>query len=676
MRERAARLLLSALLLAAVAAVYSGSLHAPFDFDDWHVIEKNPAVHDPANVPSFFTDLSTFSLLPDNRDYRPVFLTSMALAWWAGGGDPLPFHVTAVALHGAVVLLLLSVFSVLFSSERDPAGGLPPRQARSAAFLGALLFAVHPLASEAVIYVSSQSILWAGLFELLALRLFLGVHHTARAPAAAGRWLRLGASWASFGLALLSKPIAITFPAILLLWEALFGRGPLRARIARQLPYLAVAGAGLFARSLVMSDSLGRGIAPRSLFEHYLTETTALVFYYLRLAVLPIGQNVDAEYPVATSLLEPRVLASLAALALIAAALVLLRRRRNVVFWTLWCPILLAVETYGVVLYQLVREGRAYLPLVGVCALLALCAGRLWYGLPARFADLSLGKRSGRALIATALATALAALALGTVARTRVWSSPLALWEDAARNGGTWRAHMNYGLALEEAGRADEALAEFERAVELGPYAFAFMNLGLAQLKRQDAEAGLLNLRRAVELWPASPEGHYYLGWGLAQRGQLDEARAELATALRMRPSYAEAQRELAQVEGRLAGDAPHALFAEAFALQQGGRRLEAVAAYGRLLALEPAHRQGAFNLAHALMQGDAREEWSRSAALFEKVLALDPGYSEALFHLATVRRRLGDAAGAAAADRAYLERGTHADLKQRAAERLAAGGE
>jgi hypothetical protein len=54
-------------------------------------------------------------------------------------------------------------------------------------------------------------------------------------------------------------------------------------------------------------------------------------------------------------------------------------------------------------------------------------------------------------------------------------------------------------------------------------------------------------------------------------------------------------------------------------------------------------------------MHGDAREDWSRSAALFEKALELDPGFGEALFHLATVRRRLGDEAGAGAADRAYL---------------------
>ena len=65
-----------------------------------------------------------------------------------------------------------------------------------------------------------------------------------------------------------------------------------------------------------------------------------------------------------------------------------------------------------------------------------------------------------------------------------MWSSTLTLWEDAALHGGTWRAHMNYALALESAGRPVEALAEFEQAVELGPYAFAYLNLGLAQPQR------------------------------------------------------------------------------------------------------------------------------------------------------------------------------------------------
>ena len=97
--------LAKAIILAGLVwAVYANSLTGPFAFDDWHVIPQNPSVHVLTNVPSFFVDVTQFSVLPENQDYRPVFLASMAFAWWLGEGSTLPFHLISVALHMGNVL--------------------------------------------------------------------------------------------------------------------------------------------------------------------------------------------------------------------------------------------------------------------------------------------------------------------------------------------------------------------------------------------------------------------------------------------------------------------------------------------------------------------------------------------------------------------------------------------
>jgi tetratricopeptide (TPR) repeat protein len=286
-----------------------------------------------------------------------------------------------------------------------------------------------------------------------------------------------------------------------------------------------------------------------------------------------------------------------------------------------------------------VNEHRVYLSLAGFCGVAGFLLVRLATVFPVSIFDFSIGRRSGRALVASVALVFAVGLGIETRHRNTVWSSHLNLWQDAALNGGTWRAHMNYGLALEGAGRKDEALAQFEEAVRLGPYAFAHLNLGHARVKRGDVARGITHLRTAVRLWPSAPEPHLYLALGLDRQGKAAEAEREYQRAIAIRPRYLKAYRYLARFlerRGRLAealaelqrlraidpsaaalekqidrlgqrlsalrtpngGD----LFREAFALQKNNYRGRAIERYEQLLALNPDHRQGAFNLAYAYL--------------------------------------------------------------------------
>lgn len=743
--RRAPILWLTLLLGVAVLGIYANAFDSPFEFDDWHVIPQNPAVRGPSDIPRFFVDPTAFSILEGNRDYRPLFLTSMALSWWIGGGATWPFHATSAVLHLLNSLLLVALLRHTLvhhwpGSRGEPRSGEWEAWITGTSFFGGFLFALHPLATDSVIYISAQSVPLAAMFYLSAFLMFLKIR-AGRAGLADGfsatahpwskarsRWV-LACSMLCFLCALLCKPIAITLLANLLLWELLLGRDltgrsdtdaagglprwwrGLWSRLLWHVPFYIVTAIYLGARRQLFETPYRLDATPRPLIDHYLTQTKALVFYYLKLAAAPFRLNVDPEFPVSTTIWEPRVLMALAFFLLVGWLVWRLRHRRLMVFWILWFPTCLFITTFGVVLIQVVNEHRVYLSLAGFCALAATAAGWLWRSLPVQWSDLRIGRRSGTRALGMAGGAILIVLGAQTFSRTEVWSSDLTLWGDAARNGGTWRAHMNYALALEAEGRADEALAEFQEAVRLGPYAWAHLNLGLAYVNRDQIELGLRHLRTAVDLWPSLAEAHLYLGYGLGQAGDAAEAEREMLRALELRPNYLKGFEFLGRFyenEGRLdeaianyeslhrvdpslawvpnrirmlqerassgsaGGTAVEASFARAFRLQKAGRREEAIEQYEALLKQAPQHRLGTFNLAYAYRDGSTSVEWERSAELFRRVLEIDPEYTEALHHLATVYWKLGDEARARATDAEYLQRGGHPDLEERSRRRIA----
>lgn len=571
-------ILRTAFLVVLVALVYANSLRNPFHFDDWHVIVQNPAVHSLRNTPSFFVDPSNFSLVPANRDYRPVFLTSMALCWGLGDGSTRPFHLLSIALHGLNVLLVFAIMRLLLAAHGAALGVVDSGERRWTAFVAAALFAVHPLASEPVNYISSQSELLVAFFGLLSFLLFLSAHedHSGRSP---GRLRQLGSVVAYFA-ALLSKPNAIVLWPVMLLWELLLGTGPTgysrgpswRIRLQRlwkHVPYAVATILYLLIRKVLMPSG-GSITSLDSRSDWYLTQTKALVFHYLRLAMLPVGQNVDVEYPISKSFFDIEVMGATLILALFVLLLFHLRRRKLIIFWALWFPACMVVTSYVVVLRQVVTEHRVYLSLVGFTALAALALASLHRVLARQLARLRLVTRFEDGLVGAMMVLLLAAYGFATWQRNQVWSSDLALWEEAASRGGGWRAHMNYGIALEQAGRFDEALEELRKALEFGQRPYPHINLGSVYIRHGQFEEGLAHLRTAVKNWPSLPDTHFHLAYGLIRAGQDAEAEQELLKAIELRPNYIKALRSLVGLQKRQ------------------GRFEEARSSYKRLIKADP----------------------------------------------------------------------------------------
>jgi Flp pilus assembly protein TadD len=449
-------------LLAATALAYLPAVDGAFLLDD-HALVRDPLVLEPLGQ-----DLATWL-----GSSRPVATLTFALNRAAVDFDPRGWHLTNLAIHlaAAVLAFLLARLTLARAGLSRPEGP---------ALAAAALFALHPLQSESVAYVTQRAESLASGLMLAALLLLLGRDGaTGRRRAA----LLLGAV-ALHALALLTKPIAATLPALWLLHAAVVPvaaeaadpawRRGLR-RLPAALPLLALSGLAA-ARGLSTaagSGHAGLGIPDLPLADALATQLRAIPVY-LRLLAFPAGQCGDWWFPASRSFLEPAVLAgglfllSIAALAAWAAAWAGGRAgqgdgdaaavARAAAFGT-GLFFLALLPSSVVPLRDTLAEHRVYLAALG--PFLAAAAG----------AALLLRRLAGArapALGAGLAALVLAVLAALTAQRAAVWTSALTFWEDAARKAPLKaRAHQNLGDALHSAGRSTEALASFRRAVEL-----------------------------------------------------------------------------------------------------------------------------------------------------------------------------------------------------------------
>lgn len=550
--------LLPGLSIALLAlAAYANSFGASFHLDDQAAILDSALLRDDS---LFWNPWALHRALPG-----PAFASY--LARYAGnvsfgldlalhGPTPLGFHVVNLAIHVAAALLLRHVVVLLFRSPFLARSTVAPR-ADGIALAAALLFVAHPIQTQAVTYVVQRYASLSTMLGLASLAAWLAwrVDPVPSRARAAGLWSLALLAMLS---ALLTKESAVTFPVLALLAELFFFGGPLRRRALGVAPLLAlvavplaiVATAGDVAGRIAAGGARTQQAMNLGHWDFLLTELR-VVATYLRLLLLPVGQNLFWDYPLSHSLAEPRViLAALLHLALLglAAWLAWSARRRDparrlVAFGICWFYGALTVESGAIVIVDVIFEHRLYYPSAGFFLSLATAGALAAHRLSARW--------PGAPRAAAALAGALAlALGAATFARNRVWADDVSLWSDvAAKSPDLPTGHQLAGRALLQAGRLSEAEAALRRAVEVSPYyspayadlaqtyalggrpARALHALALARWLSYDLDGALALWNRALALSPGDADAHYGRGLVLGAKGELGEAREELQVA-------------------------------------------------------------------------------------------------------------------------------------------------
>lgn len=504
-------------LFLATVGVYWPATHNQFvNYDDDQYVFANPRVQQGLSWETVRWAFTTTEL----SNWHPLTWLAHTADTQAFGLAPRGHHAVSVLLHAVNAALL---FWLLFRAT----GALAP------SLLAAALFAVHPLNVQSVAWVSERKNLLSTLFWFLT---FAAYGAWARRP----RAVLYVAALAGMALSLLTKPMAVTTPFVLLLLDYWpldrFARGQRRLWLEK-LPFLALA-VGLSVVAFVVQREAGSMIASETI---PLTArvTNAIWSYaaYLGLAVWPAGLAAFYPHPEG-SLPLARVAAAAVGLLAVTAFLFVRRERMRpqLVGWLFYLGTLVPVIGLVQVGTQAMADRYAYVPLVGVFVAAA------WAG-----AALVARGLFPKEVAAGLAAAALVALGVVTVQQTAYWHDSVTLFERAvSAEPRAWVAHYNLGNAYEDLGRHEDAVVRFRETVRLRPeFARAHNNLGNALDALGRTTEATPSYERAVQLKPDMAEAYNNLGIAYAAQGRHDAGQAALRTAIQLRPDFMEAHLNL-----------------------------------------------------------------------------------------------------------------------------------
>jgi len=652
-------------LMLVGGAVYAAHFDNSFQFDDFHSIVQNPTIRSFESWRAWFTDLTAFSILPENLNYRPLLLATYAASYRLSELEPWGFHLLNWLIHVTVSFLVYAIALRLFSYggghpfKLESNFGLYPPNPAGMALVAALIYLVHPLTSEPVNYISSRSENLATLFVLLA---FLAVIERSRALAAGRELQALGFTLLSaiaFGAGLLTKEIAITFPALAVLHDLVLARqdGERRVPTARTAAFYGllavIAGAYLLIRADLIPTAVAAARSSVGRATYFFTQVRAWL-HYLGEFLWPARLTADnTDFGWSTGPGDPRVqLAALLLVVLAASVAMGMRRYRLYSFGLIWFIITLLPTSSIFPLAEPVNGHRPYLPAVG----LTIAAVTMVFALVCRPGRLGVLGRQG--ILCGLLGAAGVLLVLGTVERTRVWDTPRSLWADVvAKSPGNGRAHMNLGLALMGEGDLEGAARHCDLAVKLAPsYPLAYVNRGILRRARGDSSGAMADIGQGLRLGPDNVFVRFWAGKFYAEAGNLALAAEQLERARAVSPRHAESLKLLMEVEARRgrAERLPELLAAlqslglatdedrstTAYHLLSAGRNQEAVPILEDQVARSPNNPQTRFNLGFAYLglgrHADAERE-------FRLLVARDPGNRAAWQNLLWIHRATGD---------------------------------
>jgi len=514
MRGPSGRLNSSVLHLVLVAVlcilVYSNTFSMHFVWDDIGQIKENASIKTLHGVPALFRSDVWQGVKGDHPSpyYRPVFTTSLALDYSLWGENPLGYHLTNVVLHILVsILVYLLALKIVGRSEW--------------ALLAGILFAVHPVHSGAVAWISGRSGPLASLFMFLSLYLYISYKERKNI-------LYLAVSLPAFLLALLSKETAITLPLIVVLYEICFGDGKAR-RIVSPLIFYCLAAIPYLILRLSVLKVMGWSNQP---FSHRLYTSCGMLAGYLRLLVAPINLKVFYDIPIKRGFLEGDVILPLFLLALIVAGLFFLFRRNKRLFFCLaWIPLtLIPVSGIPTLIYPSpMAERYLYIPSAGFAMAAGLMAYRSAQVLLERNAT---GHRRASIVLVAAIVLIFALL---NYQRNYCYKNQYIFLNRIVRDApGFYGGHSDLGAAYAGRGRFADAKKEFLEALKLKPDSDSVYN-NLGALYMQLGEKGKAEelFRSALNVNPGNANAHYNLGRIYAGWGRYGEAEKELLFALK-----------------------------------------------------------------------------------------------------------------------------------------------
>jgi tetratricopeptide (TPR) repeat protein len=522
-------------LVAITWSVFGRTVGHDFvNYDDQNYVYENPKITSGLSMASLawaFTHVHA-------QNWHPLTTISHVLDCQLYGLKAGGHHFTNVLLHTIAVILLFLVL-------RQMTGAL-----WRSAFVAAV-FAIHPLRVESVAWVAERKDVLSGVFFMLILAAYF---RYVRTPST-GRYLAVAFL---FALGLMTKPILVTVPFVLLLldyWP--LNRWPNRSSgqskvssawlgrlsilpdvMVEKIPLLALSAGSSVATLLAQKQAIG-WIEQLPLRWRLNNAVLSYILYVWQM-FWPVRLAVFYPHPENRLPLWEIVLA-LAALVAATAAVVALRKRHPYIVTGWFWYVIMLLPVIGTI--QVGWQGRAdrytYLPQIGLYILIA------W-----AITDLTASWRHQREILGTAAVLVLGAFGSLAWIQTSYWRNSEALWSHAlAVTPQNDVAENNLGIISMQRGRLEEAISRFETAIQLRPdNAPAHQNLAKAFLQKGQVESAIEHYRKFLELDADQPETRNVLGTLLLQRGRITQAVDQWQQTLLVDPQNGNAKNNLAWV--------------------------------------------------------------------------------------------------------------------------------
>ena len=517
-RLRTPAIIVSLALLAAVA--YARSIEVPFFWDDKPLILYNPYLGRVSGIVAFFSpNFWKGSLYPE--DYRPIDMFSYRWDYLFWARNPAGYHITNVLLHIFNCVAVYFLVRMLFNRE-------------ALALLAGFLYSLHPIHSEAVIWIQNRSDLLVTSFSLITL-----IALVRREKEKLWRGLA-SVIYLSFVSALLTKENAIVLPLLMIVVLIHFRSVPRKSTLIIVGSCAAIA-VGFLLVKIFALHQWRHGDAQLPLtgggrFSIFVIVKS--IATYCSMLIFPFSFSLDRCFTIPAS--HPVLALAVSGIALIALAFVaarelLLGRPAGFALSFIFVS-LIPASNIVLLAGRPIAEQRLYFPSVGFCLLAALL-----------FQSIGEGARR-RALIALCIVPLLSCYLLITVKRTDCWLSEQVLWERTLEVSPTsWRSKLFLAALYGQQGRHAEAVGLLKQVLRtcFPRPANAFKELGIVYQKRHWNDSAIDAFRKALRCSPDHLESRLYLGDALKEIGEYDAAREHYSYVARTWPLIGEGQLRL-----------------------------------------------------------------------------------------------------------------------------------
>ena len=580
------------LIISCALLIYSNTLYNPFIFDDIHLVKDNIYIKNWSNIGKIFSENTGAGFGGAYSTYRPLQIFSYLIDYSIWGLDPRGYHLTSILLHALVAICIYWMINLLFKDK-------------IIAFLTSILFVVHPIHNSTVTYISSRTDLLAVLFFLLSFIFYIKGYF----QKSLSKYILM---FFSYILALLSKECSLILPVLLLIYHYTF---KIKINYRCFLSLIGISIIYILFRIAVLNAYLPHTVVSTTLLERMPGFFVAITNYF-KLLLLPLGLHILYGLKLFQFTDIKAIFGILILISLLVCSFWKQNSNKVAFFSIVWFFITLLPFSNLYPINAYMAEHWLYLPSIGFFLILSKWIVGLYRSGKFRFFTLFL------------IIGLVAFYSFQTNKQNTYWQDPIIFYSwNLKYEPGDTRLHDNLGNALKDAGRTEEAIIEFKKAIAIEPNnASAHHNLAFAYQSLGNVEKAIASYEKALLI---KADDTKFTSLVLNNLGTLYNSIGDTEKAINLCRKSIEANSYFVTPYYNLG-----------IIYYNKERIEESIDMFQKTIALNPGHFSARNNLGLLYVDMGRLNE---GIALFQKAVDINPYYIRGYINLGNTYRKMGN---------------------------------